>query len=177
MADTGTRLPVRTEAWPQARVAPWRPYETLRREVDRLFEDFDRGFWHLPFGRSAFDIEPFWRRESGWGALPAADIVETGEGYEIAIELPGMDEKSIEVKLADGTLSIRGEKQAEKEEKSADFCLRERNFGSFERSFAVPDGVDAAAIDARFARGVLTVRLPKKPEARKPERRIEAKAA
>jgi len=56
MADTGTRLPVRTEARTQARVAPWRPFETLRREVDRLFEDFDRGFWHLPFGRSAFDI-------------------------------------------------------------------------------------------------------------------------
>jgi len=58
MADTGTRLPVRTEARTQARVAPWRPFETLRREVDRLFEDLDRGFWHLPFGRSAFDIEP-----------------------------------------------------------------------------------------------------------------------
>lgn len=109
--------------------------------------------------------------------MPAADIVETGDSYEIAIELPGMDAKSVEVELADGTLTIRGEKQAEKGEKSADFCLRERNFGSFERSFALPDGVDAAAIEARFARGVLVVRLPKKPEARKPERRIEVKAA
>lgn len=177
MADTGTKLPIRTEARPPARAASWRPFETLRREVDRLFEDFDRGFWHMPFGRSAFDIEPFWRRESGWGALPAADIVETGDSFEIAIELPGMDEKAIEVKIVDGALSIRGEKRAEKEEKSAGFCLRERNFGSFERSFVLPDGVDAGGVEARFSRGVLTVRLPKKPEAQKPERKIEVKAA
>jgi HSP20 family protein len=180
MADTGVTLPIRSE--PRARergvTTPfWRPFETLRREVDRIFEDFDRGGWHLPFRRSAFDLEPFWRRDGGSSAVaPAADVVERNDAYEIAIELPGMEEKDIEVSLSDGVLTICGERQGGKEEKTAEYCLRERHFGAFERSFSLPDGVDPSRIEARFAKGILTVALPKKPEARKAERRIEVKA-
>jgi HSP20 family protein len=95
---------------------------------------------------------------------------------EITAELPGMDEKNIEVKVTDGILTIKGEKQEEKEEKKKDYYLHERHFGSFERSFGLPEGVDINKIEAAFKKGVLTVTLPKKPEAQKPAKKIEVKA-
>jgi HSP20 family protein len=181
MAEAATRLPVKTEEKRTEEKATalqaWRPFETLRREVDRLFEDFDRGFWTSPFRRSIFDIEPFWKRELALAATPAVDIVEKEKAYEVTAELPGMDEKNIEVKLANGGLTIKGEKQEEKEEKKKDYYLHERHFGSFERCFAVPEGVDSDKIEASFKKGVLTVTLPKKPEAIKPVKKIEVKAA
>lgn len=155
----------------------WRPFEDLRREIDRLCYDFDRDFWPAPFRRSAFEVEPFWRREVTWGAVPAVDIVEKDDAYEVTAELPGLDEKNVEVRLANGELTIRGEKQEEKEEKKKDYYLHERHFGSFERCFHVPEGVDTDKIEASFKMGVLTVTLPKKPEARKLEKKIEVMAA
>jgi HSP20 family protein len=112
-----------------------------------------------------------------WDSTPAVDIAEGEKAYEITAELPGMDEKNIEVKIANGTLTIKGEKQEEKEEKKKDFYLHERHFGSFERGFTMPDGVDPDKIEASFKKGVLTVTLPKKPEAQKPAKKIEVKAA
>ena len=79
--------------------------------------------------------------------MPAVDIAETDKAYEITAELPGMDEKNIEVKFADGVLTIRGEKKDEKEEKKKDYYLSERSYGSFQRSFQVPDGVDTDKIE------------------------------
>lgn len=173
MAETATKLPVKTEKTQ----APWRPFGGLRREIDRLFEDFDRDFWGFPFRRSGFDVEPFWRRELSWAGSPAVNISENDTAYEITAELPGIDEKNIELKLANGGLTIKGEKQEEKEEKKTDYYLHERHFGSFERSFRVPEGVDTDKINATFKNGVLTVTLPKSPEAKKAEKKIEVKAA
>jgi HSP20 family protein len=79
--------------------------------------------------------------------------------------------------VTDGYLTIKGEKQEEKEEKKKDYYLHERHFGSFERSFDVPESVDLSKIEATFKKGVLTVTLPKKVEAQKPEKKIEVKAA
>jgi len=179
MAETATKLPVKTEEKAGERssaLQAWRPLGVLQREMNRLFEDFDRGVWRLPFRRSMFDIEPFWSRES-WAAEPAVDILEKDKAYEITAELPGMDEKNIEVKVVDGGLTIKGEKQEEKEEKKKDYYLHERHFGSFERRFRVPEGVDADKIEASFKKGVLTVTLPKKPEAQKPAKKIDVKVA
>jgi HSP20 family protein len=81
------------------------------------------------------------------------------------------------VKFADGLLTIKGEKREEKEEKKKDFYLSERRFGSFQRSFQVPEGVDADKIVASFKDGVLTVTLPKSPEAQKKEKKIAIKKA
>jgi HSP20 family protein len=148
----------------------------LRREIDRLFEDFNLG-WPRPSGRTVFDVEPFWRGEISWAKVPAVDIVEKEKEYEITAELPGMEEKNIDVKFADGILTIRGEKKEEKEEKKKDYYLSERHFGSFQRSFQVPEGVDADKIDASFKNGVLTVILPKSPEAQKREKKIAIKKA
>jgi len=181
MAEAATKLPVKTEqktgeATPGTLQA-WHPFETLHREIDRLFEDFGRDFWHSPFRRPAFEIEPFWRREMKLVAAPAVDIVEKDNAYEITADLPGMDEKSVEVQLSNGNLTIKGEKKEEKEEKKKDFYLHERHFGSFERTFGVPEGVDANKIEASFKKGVLTVTLPKKAEAQRPAKKIDVKAA
>ncbi|HEY7298200.1 MAG TPA: Hsp20/alpha crystallin family protein [Xanthobacteraceae bacterium] len=174
-----TKLQVTTEE-KKGQLAPvpeWRPFEALRREVDRIFDTFGGGFWPSPFRRSAFDIEPFWRREVTWSSAPAVDVAESQKAYEITAELPGMDEKNIEVKVANGALTIKGEKQEQKEEKKKDYYLNERRFGSFERSFGVPENVDESKIEAHFKKGVLTVTLPKKAEAQTPAKKIEVKAA
>jgi len=177
MAEAVTKLPVKQEkAESASALQMWQPFESLRQEVDRLFDDFGRGFWQ-PFRRPLFSAEPLYRGALAWTASPAVDIVESEKAYEITVELPGMDEKKIEVKVADGNLTIKGEKQEEKEEKKKDYYLHERKFGSFERSFEVPDTVDPEKIEATFKKGLLTVTLPKKAEAQKPAKKIEVKAA
>ncbi len=178
MAKAETRVPVTTENKPEApptamQMQMWRPFENLRREVDRLFEDTLSPF-RLPFRRPAFDIEPFWSPES-WVAVPAVDFVEKDNAFEVHADLPGMDEKDIEVKVANGVMTIKGQKEENKEEKKEDFHLRERRFGSFERALKVPDTVDTDKIEASFKKGVLTVTLPKTAEAQKPVKKIEVK--
>jgi len=175
-----TKLPVKTEqkaGGVQTAQQAWHPFETFRREVDRLFEDFGRDLWSSPFRRPTFNVEPFWRGELKFTGAPAVDIAEKDNAFEITADLPGMDEKNVEVQVANGNLTIKGEKKEEKEEKKKDFYLHERHFGSFERSFSIPDGVDADKIEANFKKGVLTVTLPKKPEAQKPAKKIDVKAA
>ena len=157
-------------------VQSWRPFQSLRQEIDRAFEDFDRGFWRFPFGGSFFDVKPSWGRELTAGA-PAVDVAEKENAYEITAELAGMDEKNIEVKLVNGGLTIKGEKTEEKEEKDKDYHVQERRFGSFERYFTLPEGVEANKIEATFKNGVLRVTVPKKPEAIQPEKKIQIKAA
>jgi HSP20 family protein len=179
MAESATKLPVKNEEKGERKPAApqtWHPLESLRREIDRLFEDFGSDFWRAPFRRPV-DVEPFWRREWTLGVTPAVDIVEKDNAYEVTTDLPGMDEKNIEVKVANGMLTIKGEKREEKEEKKKDYYLQERHFGSFQRSFRVPEGVDADKVDAQFKKGVLTVTLPKTAEAQKPAKKIEVKAA
>jgi HSP20 family protein len=175
MAETATKLPIKTEGDEPG--GEWRPLANLRREIDRLFDDFGWGFPRRPLGRTLFDVEPFWRSEVAFGKTPAVDIAEKEKEYEITVELPGLDESNVEVKFADGLLTIKGEKQEEKEEKRKDYYLSERRFGSFQRSFQVPDGVDADKIAASFKNGVLTVTLPKSPEAKKKEKKIAIKKA
>ncbi len=174
MADIETKAPAKTEEKQVERAAApaaWHPFESLRREVDRLFDDFDRGFLRFP-SRSLLDIEPFWRRRA---TAPAVDLVEREKDYQITAELPGMEEKDVELQVASGVMTIKGEKKEEKEEKKKDYYLSERRYGAFQRAFSLPDGVDADKIEASFKKGVLTITLPKKPEAIKSERKIEVK--
>lgn len=149
--------------------------ESLRQEVDRLFEDFDKT-WHSPFRRSLVDFGPLWRRTTAWGTAPAVDIVEKDKAYEVTAELPGLDGKDIEVNVSNGILTIRGEKAEEKEETKKDYHLSERRYGSFQRSFALPAGVDADRIGADFRKGVLIVTLPKTAETQKAGKKIAVKA-
>lgn len=180
MAQAATKSPARTgekRAEPSSAARASWPVERLRRDIDRLFDEFGRGTFGFPTRRSMFEMEPFGRAAWRWTAEPAVDITETDKAYEVTAELPGMDENGIEVKVANGGLTIRGEKQDEKQEKTKDYYLHERHFGSFGRCFRLPDGVDADKIEASFKNGVLTITLPKKGEAQEPEKQIEVEAA
>jgi len=179
MAEAATKLSVKTEkSTAPAHAASWAtPFESLRHEIDRLFDDFHPFDWRLPSSRSLLGLEMPKLRTIGWAVAPAMDLVEKDKEYEITAELPGIDEKNVEIKLSNQMLTIKGEKREEKEEKEKDYYLSERRYGSFQRSFQLPEGVDADKIEANFAKGVLTVKLPKTMEAQKAEKKITVKAA
>ncbi len=147
----------------------WRPLEDIRRQIDQMFEDF----WRFPPMQSP-TLSP---SISGMvlGA-PAVDIVETPNAFEITAELPGMDEKSIDVKCSGDLLTIRGEKKDEREEDKEGYYLSERRFGSFQRSFRIPENVDTQKIAATFKNGVLALSLPKTKESQQNEKKISIKA-
>lgn len=182
MAEAATKLAVKTEdkkteekSGRLPAIAETWPFTGLRREIDRLFDDFAGSAWRSPFRRAMMDIEPFWQGKITWGKVPAIDVADTAKGYEITAELPGLSEKDVEVKFANGTLTIKGEKKEEKHERKKDYFVSERRYGSFQRSFTVPEGIDEEKIEATFKNGVLTVTMPKTPEAQKQEKRIEIK--
>src|SRR5690606_19426791 len=116
------KLPTETEK--QAAPAPrtlWAPLENLRREIDRLFDDLHFGSWRMPFTRDDFKPELPWLRENGFALTPAVDLVEKETEYEISAELPGLEQKDVEVRLSNGTLIIKGEKREEKDERQKDY--------------------------------------------------------
>ena len=174
MSKKSAKVAIRKETRPDVPAQErWAPFETLRHEIDRLFEDFTPSFWRRP-SWGAHALTP---HVETWPMIPAVDLRERDGTFDITVELPGIDPDEIEVKLTDGMLTIRGEKKEETEKDEADYHLSERRYGSFQRSFSLPDSVDAEKIEAAFANGVLTVTLPKTEKARASEKRIEVKAA
>ncbi len=172
---TESKLPIAKKAGEPAFAGEvWRPFDALRKEVDRLFDDFGDDFWRRPF-RSLAGAERGLAKQ--FAAAPAVDVSETEKAFEITAELPGMDEKNVEVCLIDGGITIKGEKKEETEEKQKDYYVSERRYGSFERYFGLPEGVDASKIEATFKNGVLKVTLPKTAEAQQPAKKIDVKAA
>jgi HSP20 family protein len=172
MAEAATRVPVKSAQASKGEGRPlqeWRPFAGLRQEIDRLFNDFDP--WRLP-SRAFFGSEP-----GAFAAGMAVDIVEKERAFEVTAELPGLAETDVHVELMNGSLRIHGEKKEEKEEKRKDYYLSERRYGSFERRFPIPEGVDADKIDAVFKQGVLTITLPKTAEAQKSTKTIAVKAS
>jgi HSP20 family protein len=165
----------RTAPTPAPTPAPAVPdvWRSFRGEMDRLFDRFGAGFGMPSFGRM-FDVMPTFRTELTL-PTPAVDITEDDAAYKVTAELPGMAEKDIEVALSDDVLTIKGEKTAETEKKDENTYLSERCYGAFQRSFVVPGGVDSDKIKADFAKGVLTVTLPKAAPAQK--KTIEVKKA
>jgi HSP20 family protein len=149
------------------------PWQSFRSEMDRLFDRFAG----IPSLRRMFDVEPnAWRYESSFGlAAPAVDITEDDKAYKIAAELPGMNEKDIEVTLSGDVLVLKGEKRQEREEKEKNRYLSERSYGAFQRSFALPEGIDREKIAADFSQGVLTLTLPKTPAAQQRQKTIKVK--
>ena len=171
---TETKLPVaKKPSTPALFGETWRPLETLRKEVDRLFEDFGDGFWQRPF-RSLSGLERSFAKS--FAGTPAVDIAETEKAYEITAELPGIDQKNVEVNVANGGITIKGEKKEETEEKKKDYYVSERRYGSFQRSFQLPAGVDLDKVAATFEKGVLRITLPKTAEAVTQQKKIPVKS-
>jgi HSP20 family protein len=159
---------------PQPLDTHWPSFARLRQEMDELFDNFVHGF---PTFRRSPELHPTWKIETVFGnALPAVDFVDTEKSYSVTVELPGMSEKDVNISLVGRTLTIKGEKSEEKEEKKKDYYVAERRFGSFERSFKLPDDADCDKIDANFEKGVLKVTLPKNPKAAPQSKKIEIKA-
>ena len=172
MAET-TKLPIKNDkTGAPAKTTEWPPFDSLRREIDRLFNDFRPFDWRLPSARSVFGFETPRLGAGDWVIAPAIYVVEKEKEYEISAELPGIGENNVEIKLAKNMLTIKGEKQKEKEDKQKDYYMSERRYGSFQRSFALPDGIDVDKIEANFVRGVLTVKLPKTAAAQQAEKKI-----
>jgi len=140
-------------------LTPWRPFEfdRIRKEMDQLWDSFLEG-------------RPM-RRAGEW--LPSIDVSETKSDLVIKAELPGMDSKDIDISLSNGFLTIKGEKNQEKEEKDENYYLIERSYGSFTRSVRLPREVQSDKITASFKNGVLRVTLPKSEEAKKKEIKIK----
>ena len=138
------------------------PFLSLQNEIDRLFDNFTRGFPTVGNGMSNV-------------TLPTMDVAETDKEIEITAELPGLEEKDLQINVADNVLTIRGEKKAEKEQKDKNYRLVERSYGSFERSLELPDGVNVDAIKASIDKGVLKVVVPKPVPAQ--VKKVEVKSA
>ena len=142
----------------------WRPF----REVSRLRSEMDR-LWDDYFGPGRRALRPM---EEDW--MPAVDVSETGDKITIKAEVPGMEAKDIEIAMVGDTLTIKGEKKLEREEKEENYHTVERSYGSFTRAMKLPATVDADKVEASYKNGVLTVVLPKKEEVK--AKAIEIKA-
>jgi HSP20 family protein len=137
-------------------ITEWKPFREvsrLRREMDRLWDDF--------FGPGRRAFRPL---EAEWA--PAVDVSETADKVVIKAEVPGMDAKNIDISLSGEVLTIKGEKKSEREEKKENYHLVERSYGSFSRAVRLPAAVDADKIEANYKQGVLTITCPKKEEAK-----------
>lgn len=143
------------------------PVSWLRTEIDRLFDDFGGP------GRSLFNFTP----RAALAPVPALEMVEDEKAYRLTAELPGLAEKDVEINVADGVLTIAGEKKEESERKEKGFMLSERRYGSFQRQIALPADVDAEGIKAQFKDGILTVTMAKDEKAAARSRKIAIEKA
>lgn len=173
-----SKEPAKAKAKAPAPSAPasFFPLSTLRDDIDRAF---DRMFQDWP-RMGALRPSDFFGGGEFFGKAtaiaPRVDVSEDDNAYEITAEMPGVEEKDIEVSVREDRLTLRGEKKSEKEEKKKDYHMTERSYGSFERSFRLPPDVDAGKIGAEFASGILKLTLPKTAEAKAKERKIAIKA-
>jgi HSP20 family protein len=144
------------------------PVHALQTDINRAFQDFWRSF-EVPMAGgfdNGLDV-----------ALPKVDVRDTDRAVEVVAELPGMEEKDVEVSVADGMLSLRGERQSERETEQKGFIRRERSFGRIERVVPLPQGLELDEAKAKFKNGVLTVTIPKTAEAQAAVKRIAVRRA
>jgi len=154
------------ERWGPGRgLIPWQPFGELE-ELSRRFEGI--------FGRS---LLPTWRRlpleERGWA--PSIDVFEKEDKYVVKAELPGIEEKDVDISVVGDTLTIKGERKTESEVKEEDYHCCERSYGSFFRSIALPSEVDTENIAASYEGGILEISLPKATEVKPKKIAVSAK--
>lgn len=137
-----------------------RPFEEMR----RMMEDF----WMTPF-----DALGRW----GDGFVPKVDVKEQDKDIVVSAELPGLDQKDIDVTVSKDSVRIAGEKKHEEEKEEKGYYRRETSYGTFERVIDLPTEIDEDKAEAEFSKGVLTIRLPKSEEAQAKQRKIKIKSA
>lgn len=155
--NTMTKFPPPRTPVTQAVPAP-DVFSALQRQVGRLFEDFTPSF-----------APAFWSERDVADFQAPMDVARTKDGFELTLELPGVEEKDVDVGYADGVLTIGGHKAVEAERKDKTFQFVERRYGAFTRSIRLPEGVSADKIKASMSKGVLKVFVPTvaAPEAKK----------
>ena len=142
------------------------PFFSLQTSMNDLFEDFFEGF----------DPEPFHAYgKATAGFAPKLEVTESEKEFTISAELPGLDEKDIEVTLEGDVLTVKGEKKEEHEEKKLGYYRSERSYGAFQRSVVLPETISTGDVRAEVKKGVLKILLPKKPEAQIAHKKIEVK--
>ena len=140
------------------------PFVALRNNIDRVFDSFFQGFGALPFTTSAPEF------------YPSIDVTDGDKDIKVTLELPGMDENEIDISISGLSLTVKGEKKEEKEEKGKNYHRMERIYGSFSRTVPLPVEVKAEAANATYKKGVLTVVLPKTEKTQKEVKKIPIKA-
>ncbi|WP_336966126.1 Hsp20/alpha crystallin family protein [Sphingobium aquiterrae] len=154
MNEMTTATPART-ASNRSLLPEGGPLGWLRGEIDRLFDDFGSPGLGGP-GQSLFH---FATRSDG--PVPAMALTDGGKAYSLSVELPGLSDQDVQIDVADGVLTLCGEKKEESERKEGGYLLNERRYGSFTRQIALPADVDPEAIKAKFQNGVLSITLGK----------------
>lgn len=167
MATLGSLMPWRDKSTlPAVQDSTYDPFVSLRREMDRMFDDFFQDFG--PRSLASWN--------SRWPQLtPVINIADSDKELVVTAELPGLDDKDFDVTIAGDILTIKGEKRAETEKANDEAYYAERRFGSFSRSLRLPFEVKDEKIDAQYDKGVLTVRVPKPAEAQHAVRHIDVK--
>ncbi|MFW5681348.1 MAG: Hsp20/alpha crystallin family protein, partial [Pseudomonadota bacterium] len=142
------------------------PFQAFRAQMDKLAEGFfGGGRWVGPFPAPSGNGEGL--------VLPSIDVKEDDQAVVLTAELPGMDEKDVELTVRNGLLTLKGEKKHEYEETKDQMHVMERRYGSVQRSWRLPEEVDPAGISAKFDKGVLTVTMKKRPETKPASQKID----
>lgn len=167
--DLKSLIPFGTRPSGLARSGVDDPFLNLRREMDRMFESFTRD-WPFPTALGG---------EQGGFLSPRVNVAETETGLELTAELPGVDEKDIDIDLTDGVLTLKAEQRSEREEKDEKkrYHLVERSYGTFMRRFALPFEPDEDKVEASFDKGILRIAVPRSADADKQGRKIAVKAS
>jgi len=139
------------------------PFAVMQREMNRVFDAFNRSW-----GLGAFP-------EYTGAFMPRLDVIEDARAFTITAELPGMSEKEIDLSISGDTLTIKGEKKEEKEDKNKNYYYSERSYGTFMRSIPLPRQVETDKVSASFKKGVLAITLPKSAAAIESTKRIDVK--
>jgi HSP20 family protein len=149
------------------------PFDLLQDRIDRMFDDFSTGF-RMPsaFGSS---MPSMFGGDSDFAVTPSLDMHESDNQVMLTAELPGVDEKDIDISVSDDMLTISGEKKHEFERKEGDRYRSERSYGKFARSVSLPFKIDADKVEAKFDRGVLKLTIPKPAEAQQQMKKIQIK--
>jgi HSP20 family protein len=157
--------PLAKKAQSTARLSEENPLLSLRNNIDRLFDNFLSGFSIGPFAATTAMFNP------------SIDVADSGKELKVTVELPGMDENDIDVSVTQNTLTIRGEKKDETEEKGNSYHRMERVYGSFTRTIPLPVEVNVDGAKANYRKGVLSITIPKTEKALKEAKKIAVKVS